>query len=101
MFLWDENKHPLTPYSSGHLHFPEKARGGGGGTKQLWLQPFLAVKVSSSFVNANSLCYFSQGLSLSATGSCTLLPSGSAAMFQTKLTSLLPALGEMVYCAFQ
>lgn len=38
---------------------------------------------------------------LSTTGSCTLPPSGSAAMFQTKLSSSPPALGEIEYSVFQ
>lgn len=95
-----EKKHPLLHTPLVILAFQEKDRKKNP-NNQFWLQPFLAVKGSSSLVNTNSFSYYSQGLSLSTIGSCMLLPSNSAAMFQTRSTSSLPALGEMVCCVFQ
>lgn len=95
MLLWDGKKAPSTPYSSGHLTFSEKDR-----KKQTKIPPHTTTltpasfgcKRKSSFVNTNSFCHYSQGLSLSTIGSCTLL------QFQTKLTPFLPTLGETVLC---
>lgn len=94
MLLSEEKRHRLHPPPLIILTLQEQDR------KELWLQPLLAGQ-KQLFLSRQTFCHCSQGLSQSTNGSCMLLPSGTEDIFQRKLNSSPPTLGDTMSCVFQ